>query len=74
MLPVFGLMLFMPPLIGLAVGPGTIAGVPTILVYVFGVWAALIAVAAALCRVLVTDAAGRRQVTDAAVRRQGPPA
>jgi len=49
-LPAFGLVMFMPPVIGLFVSERTLFGVPSIVVYVFGAWAALIAIAALINR------------------------
>lgn len=51
-LVVAGTALLMPPLVGVSLIDGTIAGMPVPLVYVSVVWAALIAVAAALARPL----------------------
>jgi hypothetical protein len=48
LLPVIGAVLFMPPLIALFVGDVSIMGVPLIVVYLFGVWLALIVCAALL--------------------------
>ena len=48
-LPVAAAVLLLPPFILLFTAPATIAGVPLIVVYVFGVWAAVI-----LCALLVT--------------------
>ena len=47
-----GVVLLMPPLIGVSLVDGAIAGLPIPLLYVFAVWAALIAGAAALARPL----------------------
>jgi hypothetical protein len=49
-LPLFGLFLLMPPIITLFATQIDIGGVPLIVVYVFGVWAALILCAALLAR------------------------
>ncbi len=43
-----GIALLMPPLIGVSLVDAKIAGVPTPLIYVFGVWALLIGIALAL--------------------------
>lgn len=51
-LVVVGIALLMPPLVGVSLVDGSIAGMPIPLVYVSVVWAALIAVAAALARPL----------------------
>lgn len=55
LLPLLGLFLLMPPLIALFVQPVTVAGVPLIVAYVFGVWLALAAAAALLARALPAD-------------------
>ena len=47
-----GVVLLMPPLIGVSLVDGTVAGVPIPLLYVFAVWAALIGGAAVLARPL----------------------
>ena len=49
-LPLVGLILLMPPFATIFRIDGTIGGVPSTLVYVFAVWAALIAGAVALSR------------------------
>jgi len=49
-LPLFGLFLLMPPLIGLFASHFDLGGVPLIVIYVFGVWTALIVCAALLAR------------------------
>ncbi|MBB4264467.1 hypothetical protein [Roseospira visakhapatnamensis] len=53
-LPLLGTALLMPPLVGLALPAPPIAGVPSIVLYVFGVWALLVMatarVTAGLCR------------------------
>jgi hypothetical protein len=49
-LPLFGLFLLMPPVITLFASGFDIHGVPLIVVYVFGVWIALIVCAALLAR------------------------
>lgn len=51
-LVVAGTVLLMPPLVGVSLVDGSVAGMPIPLVYVSVVWAALIAVAAALARPL----------------------
>lgn len=45
-----GVALFMPPLVGMSEIDGKIGGVPVPLVYIFGVWGALIVVAMLLSR------------------------
>ena len=51
-LPVLGAFLLMPPVITLFTGARTVWGVPLIIVYLFGVWLALIVAAALLARQL----------------------
>lgn len=50
LLPILGIVLVMPPAITLFVANLPVAGIPLIVVYVFGVWLALIAAAAFLSR------------------------
>ncbi|MGE0797638.1 MAG: hypothetical protein AB7G13_27490 [Lautropia sp.] len=49
-LPWLAVFLLMPPVITLFTGSHTVAGVPLIVVYLFGVWLALIVAAALLAR------------------------
>lgn len=49
-LPFVGLILLLPPVAGVLRLDGALFGVPLTLAYVFGVWAGLIAAAAALSR------------------------
>ena len=51
-LPLLGLFLLMPPVIALFAAPLVVAGVPLIVVYLFGVWIALVLAAALLGRAL----------------------
>ena len=62
LLPLLGVFLLMPPIITLVVGGAGIDGVPLIVVYVFGVWLALIVCAAFLARRLTVP--GRRDAAD----------
>lgn len=50
LLPILGIFLIMPPAITLFVANLPLAGIPLIVVYVFGVWFALIVAAALLAR------------------------
>jgi putative effector of murein hydrolase LrgA (UPF0299 family) len=51
LLPVLAIVLFMPPVVTLFVSAHTgLAGVPLIVVYVFGTWLGLIVAAALLAR------------------------
>ena len=50
LLPCLGLFLVMPPMIGLFAVPRDLAGIPLIVVYLFGVWLWLVACAAILSR------------------------
>ena len=52
LLPVFGLGLLLPPIIDVAGAAGPVMGLPAGVVYVFGVWAALILIAARMSRPL----------------------
>ena len=54
LLPLLGLFLLMPPVISLFAVPVDIAGVPLIVLYLFGVWLALVLGAALLGRSLDT--------------------
>ena len=49
-LPCIGLFLVMPPVIGLFAVPRDVAGIPLIVLYLFGVWLWLVASAALLSR------------------------
>lgn len=51
-LPFLGVFLLMPPFIGIFVSGGSFAGIPTIIVYLFSVWFALILCAWWLARPL----------------------
>jgi len=50
LLPLLGLFLLMPPVITLFAAAVSVSGVPLIVVYVFGVWAALVVCAGLLAR------------------------
>ena len=56
LLPVAGAIALLPPLIGFFGHPGRIFGLPIVVVYVFGLWIVLIAVAARLSRLLCNEA------------------
>ncbi len=60
LVPLLGLLLWMPPLVGLFATPWRIFGVPLAVAYLFGVWLLLIAAAWALARRLVTPAVPER--------------
>ncbi|MEU0882375.1 hypothetical protein ABZ345_27500 [Lentzea sp. NPDC005914] len=45
-----GFVLFLPPLLTVANGGGTIAGVPAVAVYLFGAWVVVIALVFVLVR------------------------
>ncbi|MCC6195268.1 MAG: hypothetical protein IT518_12430 [Burkholderiales bacterium] len=57
-LPLLGLFLLLPPVISLFAVPAEVAGVPLIVIYLFGVWGALVLGAALLARAL---ASGERE-------------
>ncbi|WP_416896355.1 MAG: hypothetical protein ACMVY4_12495 [Minwuia sp.] len=54
LLPLMGLLLLMPPFVGLFRRSGEIAGVPSLVVYIFAVWAVLIGLGLLLSRKLAT--------------------
>ncbi|MBB4285078.1 hypothetical protein [Roseospira goensis] len=60
LVPVFGTFALMPPLIAIPLGWGALGGVPAIVLYVFGVWAALILVAARLAGALTPRSGAER--------------
>lgn len=49
-IPVLGLFLLLPPFITLFIGDARPLGIPLIVIYIFGVWAALLVVTAWLAR------------------------
>ncbi len=59
-LPFFGLILIMPPFVDIFFSTRLLAGIPGILLYIFGVWTLLIVLGALLSRRLATgsDTAG----------------
>lgn len=61
LLPMLGALLLMPPIISLFVVNASIAGVPLIVVYLFGTWVALIGGAAWLARRLAASEADPEQ-------------
>ena len=58
-LPIAGFLLFVPPLIGLFDGRATVAGIPLVLLYIFGGWMLLIAAARQLARRLLSESRDR---------------
>ena len=58
LVPLIGLFLLMPPFVHVFVAPVTVFGAPLIVVYIFGVWAGLIAAAFAVARRLSRRRAG----------------
>lgn len=58
-LPLLGLFLLMPPIITLFARGAGFAGVPLIVIYIFGIWIALIVCAALLARRLDPDHAAQ---------------
>jgi hypothetical protein len=65
LLPCIGLLLLMPPFIGLFSPRLMLFGIPLQVLYVFGVWAVLIVLAAVLARRLPEHAAEPPWRTDA---------
>ncbi len=64
-LPFVAAVLLSPPIILIFAAPVMLAGIPLILIYVFGVWAAIVLSAALLARRLST--------TEDIFRGEGPP-
>lgn len=58
LLPVAGLVLFMPPYLLILSRPEELFGIPVLQIYIFAVWLGGIAVTAALSRRLVRDLTG----------------
>lgn len=54
-LPFAALVLLMPPIILIAAVPARLAGVPLIIVYIFGVWAAIVLAAFLVARALARE-------------------
>lgn len=48
LLPVLGVLLLVSPMLAVFTGEGTVFGIPSPFIYVFGVWAGLILLARAL--------------------------
>ncbi len=67
LLPVLGVFLLMPPVITLFAMQADLGGVPLIVVYLFGVWLALIAAAALLARALAPPVPEPRAEADASM-------
>lgn len=63
-LPLFGLFLLMPPVLLIFGIPSVIAGIPLIVLYIFGIWGGLIAAAAFLARHLNAGDTGDRPAPD----------
>ncbi|MGH8746034.1 MAG: hypothetical protein ACREUK_06040 [Burkholderiales bacterium] len=51
-LPLIGMFLLLPPVIGSFAAPVAVAGVPLVVLYLFSVWLALVLAAALLARAL----------------------
>ena len=67
LLPMLGLFLLLPPFITLFTGPLRPFGIPLIVVYIFGVWLAIVLVTALLVsRLRAEPAAPNRDETDRA--------
>ena len=58
LLPLLGLFLLMPPVVGLFATPASLAGVPLIVLYLFAVWLGLVIAAARLGRALAPPGGG----------------
>ncbi len=53
--PLVGLVLFMPPFISLFAAPVSVLGIPLVVLYMFGVWVALILLTWRLARRLAAS-------------------
>jgi len=53
--PLAALFLFMPPLMSLFAAPVSVFGIPLVVLYMFGVWAALVLVTWSLARRLAAS-------------------
>lgn len=58
LLPILGLLLLFPPIIDLFAAPSLLGGIPMIVVYIFGLWLALVVVAFWFSRRLSDDESG----------------
>lgn len=67
-LPFLGLVLFFPPLVYIFTAPLTVAGIPLIVVYIFGVWAAMILATFLVARRLKPDPEDAPPVSGSAER------
>lgn len=65
-LPIFGALMIVPPLLGVFNTPILVAGVPLVAIYLFSVWIALIAITAVLSRRMrnAPNEPVRRDMTD----------
>lgn len=70
-LPIAAFLLFVPPIVTLFDGTARVAGIPLILLYLFGVWLVLIAAARQLGRRLLIESRRRRGSDE--VSSEGPP-
>ena len=68
-LPIFGALLFVPPLLGVFNIPVTVFGIPIVAIYLFSIWIALILATFLLSRLLESPAAGPAQGTEEDPRR-----
>jgi predicted Kef-type K+ transport protein len=68
-LPFLSVVLFFPPIIYIFAAPVAIAGVPLIVLYLFGVWAAIILAAYVVSRRLKPDAEDAGGLADTSGRR-----
>jgi hypothetical protein len=63
-LPFIGAILLFPPVVLIFAAPSVVAGVPLILLYLFGVWGAIIAAAYVLARRLPGGEGAQPRETD----------
>ncbi|KQZ13384.1 hypothetical protein ASD44_04310 [Mesorhizobium sp. Root554] len=69
LLPVAAAFLFLPPFLFVFIAPARVAGIPLVLIYVFGVWAAIVFSAWLLARRHARMAEGASDAADAAGQR-----
>jgi hypothetical protein len=76
LVPLIGLFILMPPFISLFTAPLTVFGLPLVVVYLFGVWAALIVFTGLLARRLANtdDDAAAAEAAHTTASPHAPPA
>ncbi|HZY15099.1 MAG TPA: hypothetical protein VFE74_00640 [Ramlibacter sp.] len=72
LLPLLALFLLMPPFVTLFTADGSVAGVPLIVVYLFGIWGLLLVATWLLARVLMPDPDGAEPTEDSILPPEPP--